>query len=449
MNRTVLFTPVGGTDPISQNNGHDGAFIHICRVYKPTDVYMYMSAEMFEFHNSDDRYCYCLKRLCEHLDCTIEPHIIERPNLKEVHEFVWFYEEFRGIFKELFSGMDETDRLLVNISSGTPAMKSGLCVLMTMGEYPAALIQVATPVKKMNNHTHEKVYSKEFLELMWEADPDNEEDFENRCREIECPGLALIKNEEILKKYVLEYDYHAAVKMAQSMPAYAVAGYLPLLKIAEARKQLDSSGTDRLSSESGIAFIPVRGTDQRKYMEYALILDLKCRCGEYADFLRALTPLVVDLFELVLKTCFSIDINEYCFIDSRGLRKWNMRKLYGTNILTVLNNQYSGNFHTSPVYSAHLKAILDAQDSYGNPELLNMQQELGDLRAVEENVRNLAAHEIMCITDREIRQLTGFTSEQIMRKIKNVFPYTGINVREDFWNSYDEMNAEIIRHIGN
>ena len=449
MNRTILFTPVGGTDPISQNNGYDGAFIHICRVYKPTDVYMYMSAEMLEFHNADDRYCYCLRKLCGHLGCNIKPHIIERPNLKEVHEFDWFYEEFKGIFKELFSGMDETDILLVNISSGTPAMKSGLCVLMTMGEYPAALIQVATPVKKMNNHTHEKVYSKEFLELMWETDPDNEEDFENRCREIKCPNLLLIKNQEILKKYVLEYDYHAAVKMAQELPAYAVAGYLPLLKAAEARKQLDSSETDRLSEESGVDFIPVRGTDQRKYMEYALILDLKCRCGEYADFLRALTPLVVDLFELVLKTQFRIDINKYCFIDSRGLRKWDMRKLQGTQVLAALNGSFASDFHAGPVYSAHLKAILDAQNLSGNPRLQNMKQELGDLRAVEENVRNLAAHEIMCITDREIRHLTGFTPEQIMRKIKNVFPYTGINAQRSFWNSYDEMNKEIIRYIGN
>ena len=83
-----------------------------------------------------------------------------------------------------------------------------------------------------------------------------------------------------------EYDYHAAVKMAQELPAYAVAGYLPLLKIAEARKQLDSSETDRLSEESGVDFIPVTETDQRKYMEYALILDLKRRSGEYADFFK-------------------------------------------------------------------------------------------------------------------------------------------------------------------
>lgn len=29
----VLFSPIGGTDPIS--NCRDGAMLHICRVYKP------------------------------------------------------------------------------------------------------------------------------------------------------------------------------------------------------------------------------------------------------------------------------------------------------------------------------------------------------------------------------------------------------------------------------
>lgn len=46
MNRKILFTPVGGTDPISSTNCYDGAILHICRHYKPDKVIMYMSKEM-------------------------------------------------------------------------------------------------------------------------------------------------------------------------------------------------------------------------------------------------------------------------------------------------------------------------------------------------------------------------------------------------------------------
>ena len=52
MNQTILFTPVGGTDPISLNNYHDGSILHICRFYKPDKVILYMSKEMLDFQEN-------------------------------------------------------------------------------------------------------------------------------------------------------------------------------------------------------------------------------------------------------------------------------------------------------------------------------------------------------------------------------------------------------------
>ena len=56
--KKILFSPIGGTDPIS--NFRDGAMLHICRIYKPDIVYLYLSKEMCEFQKKDDRYRYCL-----------------------------------------------------------------------------------------------------------------------------------------------------------------------------------------------------------------------------------------------------------------------------------------------------------------------------------------------------------------------------------------------------
>ncbi len=61
----ILFSPVGGTDPISENNLHDGSLLHICRCYKPDKVYLYMSKEILKHHEEDDRYLYCLRKLDE------------------------------------------------------------------------------------------------------------------------------------------------------------------------------------------------------------------------------------------------------------------------------------------------------------------------------------------------------------------------------------------------
>ena len=65
MNKIYLFSPIGGTDPISNTNGRDGALLHICRFYKPDHVIMYMSKEILDYHNADNRYLYCLDKLKE------------------------------------------------------------------------------------------------------------------------------------------------------------------------------------------------------------------------------------------------------------------------------------------------------------------------------------------------------------------------------------------------
>ena len=154
MRRKILFTPIGGTDPISSTNVHDGSMLHICRVYKPDKVIMYMSKEMLDYQKEDDRYRYCLDKLATMQKRTMEYEIIKRYDLTEVHEFDYFYQDFREIFEQIYREMEPTDQLLLNVSSGTPAMKRGLLVLQTLGEFPATLIQVATPEKKINEHIH-------------------------------------------------------------------------------------------------------------------------------------------------------------------------------------------------------------------------------------------------------------------------------------------------------
>lgn len=46
----------------------------------------------------------------------------------------------------------------------------------------------------------------------------------------------------------------------------------------------------------------VRQENKKKILfEYLLALDLKVKRGEYADFIRGITPLIIDLLEMVLE----------------------------------------------------------------------------------------------------------------------------------------------------
>ena len=88
MRRKILFSPIGGTDPIS--NFRDGAFLHICRHYQPDKVYLYLSAEMCRFHDDNNRYIYCLTQLGELLGHQFEYEIIRRDDLEDVQIFDYF-----------------------------------------------------------------------------------------------------------------------------------------------------------------------------------------------------------------------------------------------------------------------------------------------------------------------------------------------------------------------
>ena len=70
-----------------------------------------------------------------------------------------------------------------------------------------------------------------------------------------------------------------------------------------------------------------------------------------------------------------------------------------------------------------------------------------NLREVEGTVRNIAAHEMVSVTDDVIKNKTGFSSNAIMRMIEKVFSYTDLDIKNEYWNSYDLMNQLIIERI--
>jgi CRISPR type III-A/MTUBE-associated protein Csm6 len=462
MNKKILFSPVGGTDPISSTNYRDGSLLHICRVYQPDKVVLYMSKEILDNQEKDDRYRYCLDRLAKMQKRTMEYKIIERPELRNVHEFDYFYGDFRGIIEELFKEMDDTDSLLINVSSGTPQMKSGLLVLRTLGEFPCETIQVATPERKMNNHIHDG-YD---VEVLWELNEDNGPKFENRCKPVKCPTLSEIKSEEIMKKHISVYDYRAALDVAETLPREHTERYIDMLQMAASRLLLDMGNVDKILNRQKVYQLPVRGSNSRKYFEYALNLNVKLKREEYADFVRGTTPLIVDLFELILKRKYKINIDEYCYWQKKkegkcdrkkrtgykndsseekqkGVRKWDRKKLFKTELLRALEKGYGKPFLYGDIKSDNLKILIEYYSD--DPHLKEL---VSDLRGVEENLRNQAAHQIVSITDQKIKDETGFTGKQIMDMIKELFRYTGINIADTVWNSYEEMNQIIINLIG-
>ena len=214
MGKRILFSPVGGTDPIKYQR--DGSLIHICRVYQPDVVYLYLSHEMLERSRQDDRYCYTIEQLGRKINHKFEIHLIEKEELVDAQKYDIFYRDFRNEIIKIEQKMEKEDELILNMASGTPAMKSALMVMATLAEYRFRVIQVSSPKKKSNEEFEER---EEYdVELNWEYDLDNEEEsFENRCEEVQCFNLMHLLKVETIKKHLQAYDYPAALSIAKEM----------------------------------------------------------------------------------------------------------------------------------------------------------------------------------------------------------------------------------------
>lgn len=448
MNRRILFSPVGGTDPIPMTNFHDGSLLHICRVYRPDEVILYMSQEMLEKQEKDDRYRRALQMLFDKQGRKeVVVREIQRPELKRVEEFDFFYDEFQHILTDIFAEMDESDELLLNVSSGTPAMKSGILITQNFMGSTATVIQVPTPTGGMNEHRHDNTHDKKDtydLEELWELNPDNEEHFVNRCVEVKSASFTRMKNEETIKRLVESYDYQAAITVAREMPKNVTAPYLDIIQMANYRTLLDEHNVERLISKTGYNCYPVGHGINRTLFEYTLNGFLKLDRKLYSDYILSITPITVNLFELILKKQVGFCLDDYISERNPGAKEWSEDKLMGTKYEQILM-QHFGNrvFNYGYVNSETLSSLI-----FSLCEDENLKRQCRKLRDIEKKIRNIVAHQIVKIDESVIKQQTdGETVNAIMGLIKSLIQYTDINATEEYWDSYRKMNEEIFRRM--
>ena len=436
MEKKILFSPIGGTDPIK--GFRDGSMLHICRVYKPDIVYLYLSHEMMQMHQKDNRYVFSLEKLGELLKHSFEIKVIERDSLIDVQQYDVFYKDFREIIKDIEAEMDSTDQLLINMASGTPAMKSALLVMATLAEYRFLPVQVSTPNKRLNVESSERESYE--VQLQWELNEDNVADFENRCTEVKCFNLMKLLKIDMIKKHIMAYDYTAAKMIAKDIKEEISEDAYRLIEIASERMKLNRSKISKLISGTNFDIFPIKDGKYQKVFEYVLGLGIKLKKEEYADFIRGITPLVVDLMESILERSCNLKIADYCNTDAKsGRRRWDRSKLDKAGLLTILNDNFSGNFKGGDIYSIHIACLIKAKC-----DDLNLKQKIDDIAKVEGEVRNVAAHQIVSVTDEWFRDMTGKSANEIFSLLKYLTQSAGVPVKKEYWDSYDVMNEKII-----
>lgn len=445
--KKVLFSPVGSTDPISGE--YDGALLHIIRKYRPRKVYLYLSKEICEFEDKDSRYSYCLDRLREHLGYDFETEWIRRENLTEVQLFDYFFTEFRDILTRICDENGDAE-ILLNVSSGTPAIKSALQFLTAFFERPMIPIQVSTPRKKINNKEKIKEYEPD---IQWECNCDNNEDYRDRCAESSIRNLSNEIRRNIIKKHCLSYDYVAAFAVADPISDCMDEEAFKLIKAATYRLKLDRSSCDSILKDVDYEMFPETNSQFCMIFEYIALLYIKVKREEYADFVRAISPVFFRLEEQVLTKAGVFDIDKYTYHPKDRnkevkkskkilIRKWKKDAVDADEKLReALNLRWDELVNTS-----HYERIISKLN-------LNVDEKSRSLvrgiRDAEENIRNIVAHNMIPVTDDIIKLNSGKSSQEIFKEIKKLADLSGVPKMNRVEETYDELNKRIIGLLDN
>lgn len=444
MGRKILFSSVGNSDPIN-SNGIDGPMLHICRHEKPNIVYLYLTKDMLDRQNLDQRYSEFIKKLGNEIKHSFEIKLIPRPEIINPSLYNKMYKDLEKVFEDL--QFDEDDELLLNMSSGTPAITQSLQVLHALGKICGTLHQVPYKSNYSNNQID--------INIEWEKYQQKEEyNGKKRSQKYDEMNLTFLVQEKAIASHIKSYNYTAAYSTA-CMMKNTTSSYIKYIEAAKDRYFLQyEKSLQVLKEASNIDEIfPVKDENFIKLFEYIMYLKVKIEKNEYTEFFRGISPIIFELFKVILSNQ-NIDIDK--LIDGKY---WDEKKIdnYDKKLpadknkikdsLTKIPN-FNFNFKSkksfSFVSSLHLNQIIS--DNVSDDKLI---QSSGLLRDIESQIRNPVAHQISVIDKDWIKvNKQIICTKDILQLLIYLFDFAFQKTDEKAWDAYKAMNNFIIEKIG-
>lgn len=432
----VLFSNVAFADPINDN--HDGPLLHIVRKYRPKKIYLFITDEVKTFKRDE---------MCEKAIKELEPNV-------EIIKYEDEYGEidtpdnflaFDKIYSKIINKIDEENKgldLLINMGSGTAQMKSSLYYMAADAKANWKLIQVPTHKKSANPFRNKK--ENYDIEKEINQNEDNCENYEDRCREIKPDNIRKKIIKSMIKQYIDVYNYEGAYIAALEAGELIDEKVRTLIKFLKHRIKLEFDEIDKFNLKK----LPIQHDKIKESFEYILTLQIKQKNKELIDFIRGISPIITDLFEEVLKQRYKVNIRDYCRIEKNVLKlKKSLLEQEVADFYDDCFGVYRDSFLSSTNILPYIKYMCDKRDQ--NEQLFY--KNLDKLRKFEAKYRNKAAHEIISITDKDLKKdkEIGLDSKDVIDIIKDLFEktYQDKYGQQINWDSYDEFNQEILDYL--
>lgn len=441
--KTILFSCIGNTDPINLNNYCDGPMLHIARHYKPDMIYLYLSKKMLDTHSEKNIYISYLKDLEKDINKRIDVKIIGREDLTDPSDFEKFYVDFRNLIENIHYENPES-KILLNVSSGTPAMKSTLQVLSAFFPFETFPIQVKTP--KVDTHYTPIEESEADWEVVMDWNPDKLES-KNRCEIVPNKNFNFEIKVDLIKQFVDTYDYNSAYNIALSLKELINPEALEYLRFQKYRKDLDIEGAKKSTKNVNLSTMfyikdkndrddNLKNDDIRTIYEFFLKWQSLARNEEYNSFVINISPLTSALQKRIIEKY----VNNQRRINDNP--KWTSN-LFAKEINIIIENLKEDGMKTREyVSSGNFNSII--QNLYTIPEF--NRNCLQSLKNSEDKVRNIFAHQIVPASKQNIEKEMGMSIEELINSAWNLIcdlePKLS-NPNVNFKNAYDEINSLI------
>ena len=275
----VLISAVGNTDPI--RNFHDGALVHIARKYRPDKIIIVFSEELIR--KKDD-----IEKVIRSIDSEYLPEIVYHEPIilnNEVHIFDTMFDQFDDIIREYYTKDDE---FILNLSSGTPQIKSALFVLNRLSEINVKAVQVPSPEKKSNAGVRHD--DSEDIDVLIDTNMDNKQDYVDRTIEDTSDKFKQGLIKKTLRDFIKKYDYKASLEIANQLPDF------PGLK--DCRKKLQDI-VDSLDRQDIPQLLQKKkwSEEQKKVLNAYLTIDLQKERGNFSEGLIRIKNLTEFILE--------------------------------------------------------------------------------------------------------------------------------------------------------
>lgn len=275
----VLISAVGNTDPI--RNFHDGGLVHIARKYRPDKIIIVFSEELIR--KKDD-----VEKVIRSIDSKYVPEIVYHEPIilnNEVHIFDTMFEQFDAIIREYYTKDDE---FILNLSSGTPQIKSALFVLNRLSEINVKAVQVPSPENKSNAGVGHD--DSEDIDVLIDTNMDNKQDYVDRTIEDTSDKFKQGLMKKTLRDFIKKYDYKASLEIANQLPDF------PGLK--DCRKKLQDI-VDSLDRQDVPQLLQKKkwSEEQKKVLNAYLTIDLQKERGNFSEGLIRIKNLTEFILE--------------------------------------------------------------------------------------------------------------------------------------------------------